>query len=240
VTSELIPNLVRTLTECDSEATITCVRRAIESNVNPIKIMDAMTIAIRHVGDRFQIGELGLPDLIGAAEAMQSAVPILEQEVKRHGGNVVGSGTVVIGTVFGDIHSVGKAIVIALLRAAGFKVYDLGVDVKPKQFIEAIYTYKPDILAMSSLMTTTAPEQRNVIDALKEKGIREKIKVMVGGGAITQEFAESIGADGYAPTGADCVRIAKRLVSGRVAEGLDTQATRGAGPIDLDMCREQV
>lgn len=231
MTSELIPNLVRTLIECDSEATITCVRRAIESNVNPIKVMDAMTTAIRQVGDRFNTGELGLPDLIGAAEAMQSAMPILEREVERHGGKAVGSGTVVIGTVFGDIHTVGKAIVIALLRAAGFKVYDLGVDVKPEQFIEAIYTYKPDIVAMSALMTTSAPEQQVVIEALKKADLRHRIKVMVGGGAITQQFANRIGADGYATAAAGAVEVAKRLVSGWGAERLETQATRGAAPI---------
>lgn len=231
MTSELIPNLVRTLIECDSEAAITCVRRAIESNVNPIKVMDAMTTAIRQVGDRFNTGELGLPDLIGAAEAMQSAMPILEREVERHGGKAVGSGTVVIGTVFGDIHTVGKAIVIALLRAAGFKVYDLGVDVKPEQFIEAIYTYKPDIVAMSALMTTSAPEQQVVIEALKKADLRHRIKVMVGGGAITQQFANRIGADGYATAAAGAVEVAKRLVSGWGAERLETQATRGAAPI---------
>lgn len=231
MTSELIPNLVRTLTECDSEATITCVRRAIESNVNPIKVMDAMTTAIRQIGDRFGTGELGLPDLIGAAEAMQSAMPILEREVKRHGGNAVSSGTVVIGTVFGDIHTMGKTIVIALLRAAGFKVYDLGVDVTPKQFIEAIYTYSPDIVAMSALMTTSALQQQAVIEALKKEDVRHQIKVMVGGGAITQQFANRTGADGYAATAAGAVEVAKRLVSGRGVERLETQATRGATTI---------
>ena len=231
MTSGLIPNLVRALTECDPEATITCVRQAIESNVNPIKVMNAMTTAIRQVGDRFSTGELGLPDLIGAAEAMLSAMPILEREVERHGGKAVGSGTVVIGTVFGDIHTLGKTIVIALLRTAGFKVYDLGVDVTPEQFIEAIYTYKPDVVAMSALMSTTAPQQQAVIEALKKEDLRHQVKVMVGGGAVTQEFANRIGADGYAATAAGAVEVAKRLVGGRRAERLEIQAVRGAAPI---------
>jgi len=177
-----------------------------------------MTTAIRQVGDRFSTGELGLPDLIGAAEAMQSAMPILEQGIKRHRGKAINSGTVVIGTVLGDIHTVGKALVAVLLKVAGFKVYDLGVDVKTDQFLEGIDTYRPDILAMSTLMTTTVIEIGKVIDALKENGIRDNVKVMVGGGAVTGDFANHIGADGYAATAASAAEVAKKLVGDQAFE----------------------
>ena len=119
-----------------------------------------------------------------------------------------------IGTVYGDIHTIGKSMVSTLLTAEGFDVIDVGVNVTAEQFIDAIQKDQPDILAMSALMTMTAPEQGKVIQALQERGLRAKIKVMVGGGAITQEFADGIGADAYGATAPDAVRLAKRLVGG--------------------------
>ena len=139
-------------------------------------------------------------------------MPILEEELKKTGAKRKVLGTVVAGTVFGDIHSIGKSMVCTLLVAGGFEVHDLGVNIKAEEFLEAMEKYQADILAMSALLTMTAPEQRKVIAALKEKGIREKVKVMVGGGAITAEFAESIGADGYDPTAPGAVELARRLV----------------------------
>ena len=189
--------------------------------------MDAMTTAIRAVGNRFSTGELGLPDLIGAAEAMQSAMPILEREIKRHREEVISSGTVVIGTVRGDIHTVGKALVVVLLRVAGFKVYDLGVDVKTEQFIEGIDIYRPNILAMSTLMTTTVRELEKVIDNLEKNGIRDRVKVMVGGGAVTEKLANHIGADGYAATATGAVEVAKLFASDQSFE-ISAHAHRNA------------
>ena len=154
----------------------------------------------------------GLPDLVGAADAMQAAMPIIEEELKRTGAKREAMGIVVAGTVFGDIHSIGETMVCTLLVAGGFEVHDLGVNIKAEEFLEAIEKYQANILAMSALLTMTAPEQRKVIDALKEKGIREKVKVMVGGGAITADFAKSIGADGYDPTAPGAVELARRLV----------------------------
>jgi len=119
---------------------------------------------------------------------------------------------IVIGTVYGDIHSIGKTMVATLLTANGFVVNDLGINVTAENFVEGIKKYNANILAMSSLMTTTAPEQRKVIETLKEEGIRDKVKIMVGGGAITQGFADSIGADGYDPTAAGAVKLASSLI----------------------------
>ncbi len=209
---EILESLKRAVLEYDTEAATSWARRAVATKVNPVKALDILTEAIRQVGDRFGRGELWLPDLVGAADAMQAAMPILEEELKRTGAKRETLGVAVVGTVFGDIHSIGKSMVCTMLTAGGFEVHDLGVNIKAEEFLEAVEKYQADILAMSALLTTTAVEQRKVIDALKEKGIREKIKVMVGGGAITAEFAKSIGADGYDPTAPGAVELAKRLV----------------------------
>jgi corrinoid protein of di/trimethylamine methyltransferase len=209
---ETLENLKRAVVECDAEAAASWARKAVEAKIDPIKAADALTEAIRQVGDRFGRGELWLPDLVGAADAMQAAMPILEEELKRIDAKRETLGIVVAGTVFGDIHSIGKSMVCTLLTAGGFEVHDLGVNIKAEEFLEAVEKYQADILAMSALLTTTAIEQRKVIDALKAKGIREKVKVMVGGGAITAEFAKSIGADGYDPTAPGAVELARRLV----------------------------
>ena len=209
---ETLENLKRAIIEYDAEAAADWARKALNNKVAPITAMNAVTEAVREVGDRFGKGELWLPDLVGAADAMQAAMHILEAEIKRSGAKRQSLGTVVIGTVFGDIHNIGKDMVSTLLIAGGFEVRNLGVNIKAEEFIEAIQKYKADILAMSALLTTTAIEQKKVIDALKEKGIREKVKVMVGGGAITADFAKSIGADGYDPTAPGAVKLARRLV----------------------------
>jgi len=209
---EIIENLRRAVIEYDAEAAVSWAERAVAEKVEPAQALGALTEAIRQVGDRFGKGELWLPDLVGAADAMQAAMPLIEAELRRTGAKRESLGTVVVGTVFGDIHSIGKAMVCTLLTAGGFEVHDLGVNIKAEEFIEAIDEYKADVLAMSALLTMTAAEQRKVIDTLKEKGIREKVKVMVGGGAITADFAESIGADGYDPTAPGAVGLARRLL----------------------------
>ena len=209
---ETLGNLKRAVIEYDNEGAASWAKKAVEEKIDPTKALDALTEAIRQVGERFGRGELWLPDLVGAADAMQAAMPILEEELKRTGTKREALGTVVVGTVFGDIHSIGKSMVCTLLTAGGFEVHDLGVNIKAEEFLEAIEKYQADILAMSALLTMTAPEQRKVIDTLKERGIREQVKVMIGGGAITTDFAESIGADGYDPTAPGAVELAKRLI----------------------------
>jgi len=209
---ETLENLKRAVVEYDTEAAASWAKKIVEEKVDPIKALDALTETIKQVGDRFGRGELWLPDLVGAADAMQAAMPIIEEELKRTGAKRETLGTVVAGTVFGDIHSIGKSMVCTLLVAGGFEVHDLGVNIKAEEFLEAVDKYQANILAMSALLTMTAAEQKKVIDTLKEKGIREKVKVMVGGGAITADFAESIGADGYDPTAPGAVELARRLV----------------------------
>lgn len=212
MSTEVLENLKKAIVEYDSEETANLARRAIQEKIDPIKTLAAMTAAIRQVGDGFGKGELWLPDLVGAADAMTSATPIIEEEIKRRGITRESLGIVVIGTVYGDIHTIGKTMVATLLTAEGFVVNDLGINVTSERFVEGIKKYKADILAMSALMTMTAPEQRKVIETLKKEGLRDKVKIMVGGGAITQEFANSIGADGYDPTAPGAVKLACGLI----------------------------
>jgi len=209
---EVLDNLKKAIIEYDSQGAASWAKIVVKEGIDPTMALDAMTVAIRQIGDGFSRGELWLPDLVGAADAMSAATPIIEEEIKRVGAKRESLGTVVIGTVYGDIHTIGKTMVATLLQADGFIVNDLGINVTTEGFLEGINKYKADILAMSSLMTTTASEQRKVIEILKKEGIRDRVRVMVGGGAITQEFADSIGADGYDPTAPGAVKLARRLI----------------------------
>lgn len=186
---------------------------SIKEGVNPIETVNILIEAINKIGNRFERGELFLPDLMLGAKTMQEAMDLLKEEIKEKGLKLKTIGKVVIGTVFGDLHSIGKSMVATMLNANGFEVIDLGINIDSKTFIKAIKKNNPDILAMSALLTTTAPEQERVIKVLVEEGIRNKIKVMIGGGPITQEFADKIGADGYEPTAQLAVKLAKKLVN---------------------------
>jgi len=208
----ILDNLRKAIFDYNNDLAFQSAKKAVEKGIDPIEAMNVMTGAIREIGDAFGKGELWLPDLVGASDAMQSATPVLEEEMKRKGTHRESLGTVVAGTVFGDIHSIGKTMVTTLLTAAGFHVEDIGVNVKSEEFIKAIKKHDADLLAMSALMTTTMTEQEKVIESLKKAGIREKVKVMVGGAAVTDEFAESIGADGYDPTAPGAVEMAKKLL----------------------------
>jgi len=209
---EIFENLAKAVLEYDNAGAEHWARKAVEANTDPIETINVLTRAVRQVGDGYGQGELWLPDLVGAAAAMQSALPIIEEQLRKEGKTRESLGLVVIGTVFGDIHTIGKDMVSTLLMAGGFEVIDLGINIKAEDFVAAVKERNPKILALSALMTMTAPEQGKVIAALIEKGLRDKVKVMVGGGAITQEFAEEIGANGFAPTAPETVNLAKRLL----------------------------
>lgn len=208
----IFENLKKSIYEYNNNLAIESARRVIKNSIDPLEALEVMTVAIREIGDAFERGELWLPDLVGASDAMQSAVPLLDEEIKKRGAHRESLGMVVAGTVFGDIHSIGKTMVTTLLRAAGFEVKDLGVNVTANKFIEAVKEYDTDLLVMSALMTTTCVEQEKVIVELKNKDVRKKVKVMVGGAAVTDEFAKSIGADGYDPTAPGAVVLARKLV----------------------------
>ena len=210
--TEIYENLRKAIIAYDSELAFTSAKKLVEQKLDPLKAVNVMTEAIRQVGDGFASGELWLPDLVGASAAMSSAMPMIDEEIKKTGGKREGLGSVVIGTVYGDIHNIGKDIVATLLRAEGFDVHDLGINVGHKRFVEAVKKYDADLLAISALLTMTAPEQKKTIEILEKEGLRDRVKVMVGGGAITQEFADSIGADGYDATAPGAAKLARSLL----------------------------
>jgi methanogenic corrinoid protein MtbC1 len=211
--SEILHGLGQAVFDYDPEAAANWARQAVAEKLDPLVALAALTDAIREVGDGFACGELWLPDLIAAAEAMTAGTTILEAEIAQGSAQQTGLGVVVIGTVFGDIHDIGKNMVVILLRAAGFSVYDLGINIRAEAFVDAAIRYNARLLALSALLTTTAPEQKKVIGLLSEAGIRERVKVIVGGGGITRAFAETIGADGYEPTAPGAVKLAKQLLA---------------------------
>ncbi len=186
------------------------VIEALDSGVDPVDVVNAMGKGLEIVGQKYETGEYFLSELIMAGVMATEITNILRPHLGRSTEKPVGK--VVIGTVRGDLHDIGKNIVIALLSSAGFSVVDLGVDVSCEKFMEAIEKERPDILAMSCLLTVGMDEMRKVIEELRRVGLRGNVKVMVGGRPITSQFAEEIGADAYGSNAVEAVRMAKLLV----------------------------
>lgn len=213
-TSAVIQSLEQAIINGDVDASRECAQKSLALEIDPlITINDGLIKGIKQVGDGFGKGEIFLPDLILSSEAMKVASEILEESLKKSGVSIRTTvGTIVIGTVAGDIHDIGKTLVSTLFTAAGFAVIDLGVDVPCNKFIEAVKVHKPDILGLSSLLTTSADEQKQVIESLVAAGLRSAVKVMVGGGAITEQWSREIGADAYGGDAREAVEKGKRLI----------------------------
>jgi len=198
----------------DEEAVIKVAKGVVEKGLDPLKAIErGLSAGAVVLGEKFDKLEIFLPDLMVAADAIKAGLDILLPKIPKE--KALEKGTVVIGTVKGDIHDVGKNIVVALFRANGFNVHDLGIDIPTSKLIEKAEEVKADIIALSALMSSTIGGQKDVIDYLKDVGKREKFIVMVGGGATTQEWAEEIGADGYAETASEAVMVASRLIERR-------------------------
>ncbi|MGD0713208.1 MAG: corrinoid protein [Gaiellaceae bacterium] len=184
---------------------------ALGEGVPPATIVnDGLIAAMGVVGGRFGRSEIYVPEMLLSARAMQNALAILEPLLADSG--AVSRGTVVIGTVKGDVHDIGKNIVAIMLRGSGFTVHDLGVDVPVERFVAAIQEHRPDIVGMSALLTTTMTVMKTVIEALENAGVRDQVKVMVGGAPVTEEFAQSIGADGYGKDAGAAAERATELI----------------------------
>jgi methanogenic corrinoid protein MtbC1 len=210
----VIDEIKKAVLNFDKKAVETLTREAIDKGIDPLPVFDALKEVIGKIGEDFSRGILFLPHLVGAADAVEGGMPLIMKEIKKRGKEVRSRGTVVIGTVFGDIHSIGKTMVATLLAAEGFEVKDIGINVPAAEFVKAVEEGGVDIMAMSALLTTTAPEQSKVIQLLMKKNLRNRVKIIVGGGAITQEFADEIGADGYSGTAPGAVSLVKRLLAG--------------------------
>ncbi len=174
-------------------------------------INEALIAAMDVVGRRFSSGEIFVPEMLVSALTMKMGLDIVKPLLV--GSEGASRGTILMGTVKGDLHDIGKNIVIMMLEGAGFNVVDLGVDATVEKVVDKVEEFKPEILGLSALLTTTMPEMQNVIQALKERGLRDKVKVMVGGAPVDTKFAEKIGADGYGEDAAQAVELARKFVS---------------------------
>jgi corrinoid protein of di/trimethylamine methyltransferase len=212
--NQLIDALCQAVIAGDQDKSQDLAGELLRIGVEPLKILtDGLTKGLNVVGERFGSGEMFLTELMLAAEAMKSGLRVVEPELKKAKVEREYIGTIVIGTVEGDIHDIGKTIVSTMLEVNGFHVYDLGTDVKTDSFMEKVAQLKPNLLGLSALLSTTMGKQEEVIKSLNVRGSRGNIKVLIGGAPVTPEWAQEIGADGYAPDAIAAVDIAKRLVA---------------------------
>jgi 5-methyltetrahydrofolate--homocysteine methyltransferase len=187
------------------------VQQALDSDVDPAAILNqGMIAAMAEVGKRFEEGEYFVPEMLIAARAMQAGLALLKPRLQQT--DLRSSGKVVIGTVKGDLHDIGKNLVAMMLEGAGFEIVDLGTDVSADKFVAAAREHQADLVAMSALLTTTMPNMKVTIDALQTAGLRQQVKVIIGGAPITESFARQVGADGYAPDASRAVAVAKSLL----------------------------
>ncbi len=213
MSEQLFQKMAQSIIDGDSDAAVALARESIATGIHPLDaITKGFVMGVNTVGDAFGRGEAFLPELVMAGEAMKAAVATLDPELKRRGSERKILGKVVIATVEGDIHEIGKSLVATMFGASGFDVYDLGVDVAPDKIIGKAIEVNADIIAMSALLTTTMVKQKEVIEELEKEGLRGKFKVMVGGAPVTRDWVKAIGADGYSEDAIGAVTAAKQLV----------------------------
>ena len=213
MSEELYKKMAQSIIDGDSDASTALAKEAIALGLHPLDaITKGFVVGVNTVGDAFGRGDAFLPELVMAGEAMKAAVAVLDPELKKRGTERRMLGKVVIATVEGDIHEIGKSLVATMLGASGFEVYDLGVDAPSEKIIGKALEVNADIIAMSALLTTTMIRQREVIEELEKEGLRGRFKVMVGGAPITRDWVQKIGADGYSEDAVGAVGIAKQLL----------------------------
>ena len=213
MSEELFKKMAQSIIDGDSDASTALAKEAIAMGIHPLEaITKGFVIGVNTVGDAFGRGEAFLPELVMSGEAMKAAVAVLDPELRKLGTERRMLGRVVIATVEGDIHEIGKTLVATMLGASGFEVYDLGVDASSDKIIGKALEVNADIIAMSALLTTTMIRQREVIEELEKEGLRNRFKVMVGGAPITRDWVKTIGADGYSEDAVGAVAMAKQLL----------------------------
>ena len=203
--------LMQAVIEGDHIRSVELASEALKEGISPQDIVGSgLQVAMRIVGDKFSAGDFFVPEMLLAARAVARAMQVLQPHISST--DIPTLGRVVIGTVFGDIHDIGKNIVTTFLRGAGFEVIDLGINIPTSSFVEAVKEHKPEILGMSALITTTMPVMADVIKALETVELRDKVKLIVGGAPVTQHFADHIGADGYGADGGGAIKLCQDLL----------------------------
>lgn len=213
MSEELKKKMAQSIIDGDVETAVALAKESIATGMEPMDaISNGFVVGVNTVGDAFGRGEMFLPELVMAGEAMKAAVATLDPELRKRGAERKKLGKVVIATVEGDIHEIGKTLVTIMMSSSGFEVFDLGVDCPAEKIIGKAIEVNADIIAMSALLTTTMIRQKEVIDELEKEGLRGRFKVMVGGAPITRDWVKYIGADGYSEDAVGAVAVAKQLV----------------------------
>jgi 5-methyltetrahydrofolate--homocysteine methyltransferase len=208
---ELLQKISEELQKGNYEEVPKLVREALNANIPPSKILsDGLVAGMDVVGEKFRRDEFFMPEVLIAARAMQAGMDLLRPKLIETGAKLAGK--IVLGTVKGDLHDIGKNLVGMLMEGAGFQVIDLGIDVSSEKFVAAVKSNQPNLLGLSALLTTTMPRMKEVIESLVEAGVRGRVKVVVGGAPVTEKFAKDIAADGYAPEAASAVEKARELI----------------------------
>ena len=202
--------IVQSVIEGNWSVMPTLAQEALDADHAASAVMEVLVSGMDTVSEEWRVGNMFIPEVLLSAKTMHAGMDIIRPHLSAADAKM--RGIVIIGTVKGDLHDIGKSLVGMMLEGGGFQVHDLGVDVSAEAFVEAVKSYQPDIVGMSALLTTTLPFMQDTIRSLEESGLRGGIKVLIGGAPVTQEFAESIGADGYAPDGATAVEKARELV----------------------------
>jgi corrinoid protein of di/trimethylamine methyltransferase len=207
--NEILQNLAAAILSGSKDSALTWAEKGLQSGIKPLELISGgLTVGLDEVGNKFECGEYYLPDMMLAAEAMSAVLELLAPQLEQERDKTAQTVNVVIGTVKGDLHSIGKDIVIMMLKAAGMEIIDLGVDVPADKFVRSVADNGAEVLGISALMTTTIQEQKKIIDLLTEQGLREKVKIIVGGAPLSEEWALKIGADAYA---ADAIAGVKKI-----------------------------
>jgi 5-methyltetrahydrofolate--homocysteine methyltransferase len=210
--ADKVQRIAKNLYDGDAEAVAELVQDALDAGMAPGEVLNGALLAgMDEVGRDFKAGDLYLPEVLAAARAMQAGMGVLRPLLAES--DVPSAGKYVIGTVQGDLHNIGKNLVKMMLEGVGFQTIDLGIDVKPEEFVAAVREHQPQLLGMSALLTTTMPGMKATIEALEEAGLRDAVKVMVGGAPVTAAFAEQIGADAYAHDAVSAVDVARSLAA---------------------------
>jgi corrinoid protein of di/trimethylamine methyltransferase len=219
MSEQIYSAMSQSIIDGESEEAAKLAAQSIELGIDPLDAINhGFVVGVNHVGNLFSSGEAFLPELVMAGEAMKAAVNALEPEMSKQGKGREILGTIVLGTIEGDIHDIGKSLVGTMLSVVGFKVFDLGVDVPVPTLVEKARTEDADIIGVSALLTTTMMKQRDVVEALDDIGLRSTIKVMVGGAPVTSDWAEEIGADGYSEDAVGAVAVARELLAAKALQ----------------------